>query len=69
VLDRIPAPPGFDRLPEATRNTLKSINRNPNKPWADKQRELQQFIMSLPQEQKSILMGGMGGPGGRPGGQ
>uniref|UniRef100_A0A1I8BZV3 Uncharacterized protein n=1 Tax=Meloidogyne hapla TaxID=6305 RepID=A0A1I8BZV3_MELHA len=41
ILDKIPPPPGFDRLPEDVRNKLKAIHRNKEKSWAQKQQELQ----------------------------
>ncbi|KAL3113579.1 hypothetical protein niasHT_017135 [Heterodera trifolii] len=63
ILDQIPAPPGFERLPDDVKNRLKQINRQTNKAWADKQKELQEYVKTLPQEQRAILMmGPMGGP-------
>lgn len=41
ILDKIPPPPGFERLPEDVRNKLKAIHRNKEKSWAQKQQELQ----------------------------
>ncbi|KAL7072980.1 hypothetical protein ACQ4LE_007827 [Meloidogyne hapla] len=58
ILDKIPPPPGFDRLPEDVRNKLKAIHRNKEKSWAQKQQELQAYIQSLPYEQRSLLMMG-----------
>ncbi|KAI3417532.1 hypothetical protein GPALN_013252 [Globodera pallida] len=63
ILDQIPAPPGFERLPDEVKARLKKINRQTEKPWADKQKELQAYVKTLPQEQRAILMmGPMGGP-------
>ncbi|KAI1712181.1 hypothetical protein DdX_09725 [Ditylenchus destructor] len=61
ILDKIPTPPGFDQLPEEVRNRIKSINRNKDKAWAEKQTELQQYVQSLPADQKALLMGPMQG--------
>nr|CAD2185885.1 unnamed protein product [Meloidogyne enterolobii]CAD2191970.1 unnamed protein product [Meloidogyne enterolobii]CAD2201663.1 unnamed protein product [Meloidogyne enterolobii] len=58
ILDKIPPPPGFDRLPEDVRNKLKAIHRNKEKSWAQKQQELQAYIQSLPYEQRGLLMMG-----------
>ncbi|KAI1724086.1 hypothetical protein Ddc_05288 [Ditylenchus destructor] len=61
TLDKIPTPPGFDQLPEEVRNRIKAINRNKDKAWAEKQTELQQYVQSLPADQKALLMGPMQG--------
>lgn len=49
------------QLPEEVRNRIKSINRNKDKAWAEKQTELQQYVQSLPADQKALLMGPMQG--------
>lgn len=38
------------------RDTIKNINRNKDKTWAEKQSQLHQYVQSLPAEQKALLM-------------
>ncbi|KAI1726130.1 hypothetical protein DdX_02825 [Ditylenchus destructor] len=62
VLDKIPTPPQWKKLPKSVRNKLKRIMRQRTKDFARKHVELQQYIQSLPPKQKAILAGpdGMG---------
>lgn len=59
ILDRIPAPIGFEKLPLKVQKQIKEINRNKKKTWTAKQIELQHFVQSLPTDQKSLLIGPM----------
>ncbi|KAH7684445.1 Protein Y75B7AR.1 [Aphelenchoides avenae] len=61
ILDKIPPPPGFEKLPQEVRNSLKQINRSRDYTWEQKQEKLRELIQSLPSDQRSILAGPMGG--------
>jgi hypothetical protein len=63
VLDRIPPPPGFDKLPAEVQTQLKQINRSRELSWQQKQEKIRTLIHSLPSHLRSILAGPM--PGGR----
>ncbi|CAD5230780.1 unnamed protein product [Bursaphelenchus xylophilus] len=63
ILDKIPPPPGFNKLPENVQQQLKSINRSRELSWQQKQEKLRELIHSLPAHLRSILMPPM--PGGR----
>ncbi|KAI1732620.1 hypothetical protein Ddc_01496 [Ditylenchus destructor] len=62
VLDKIPTPPEWKKLPKSVRNKVKRIMRQRTKDLAQKHVELQQYIQSLPPKQKAVLAGpnGMG---------
>jgi hypothetical protein len=61
ILDKIPPPPGFNKLPESVQNDLKNINRSRDMTWQQKQEKVRALIQSLPGHLRSILAGPMGG--------
>jgi hypothetical protein len=61
ILDKIPPPPGFNKLPEPVQTQLKQINRSRDLTWQQKQEKLRDLIHSLPAHLRSILAGPMPG--------
>uniref|UniRef100_A0A7E4WAB6 SXP/RAL-2 family protein Ani s 5-like cation-binding domain-containing protein n=1 Tax=Panagrellus redivivus TaxID=6233 RepID=A0A7E4WAB6_PANRE len=55
VLDKIPPPPGFAKLPASVQQQLKDINRSTTLNWEEKQAKTRQVIESLPEEQKRLF--------------
>lgn len=61
ILDKIPPPPGFDKLPEEVQSQLKQINRSRELTWQQKQEQLRTLIHSLPAHLRAIMAGPMPG--------
>ena len=55
ILDKIPPPPGFAQLPKEIQDKLKTINRNPNISWEEKQKQTRVVIDGLPPHLKQLL--------------
>jgi hypothetical protein len=55
VLDKLPPPPGFEKLPKEVQDQLKSIRRNKSLNWGEKHEKVRELIDSLPEEQRKLL--------------
>ena len=55
ILEKIPPPPGFDKLPQDVQDQLKKIHSNRSLKWSEKMEKGKAIIDALPEEQRRLL--------------
>uniref|UniRef100_A0A0N5AXF2 SXP/RAL-2 family protein Ani s 5-like cation-binding domain-containing protein n=1 Tax=Syphacia muris TaxID=451379 RepID=A0A0N5AXF2_9BILA len=55
ILDKLPLPPGFDKLPKDVLNKIRAIHRDTKLSWRIKHQKIHSIIEALPEEIKNQL--------------
>jgi hypothetical protein len=54
-LDKLPLPPGFDRLPAESLQRLRTLMHNFKLDWDERHQQVKEFIMQLPREERRLM--------------